>query len=174
MFRKSLMAAIAALTFSMPGFAGGHEVTAGDLIITHPAARPNLPNRPTAAYMVISNDGQNADRLIAASSPAFGRIELHLSSRKNGVMTMEMVPGIDVPEGGAAELKPGGYHIMLFDADALLKDGDMFPMTLTFEQAGDVEIKVMVDKRINAGGHGGHGGHGAKHGDGHGHKKAKE
>lgn len=174
MFRTSLIAAAAALTLVTPGFTAGHETVAGDLTITHPAARPNLPNRPTAAYMIIANDGAGDDRLIRAVSPVFGRVEIHLSSREDGVMKMQMVNGVDVPAGDAAELKPGGYHVMLFDAAKLFKDGDMFPMTLTFEKAGDVDIKVMVDKRITMGGHGSKhdGGHDAGHD--HGAKKATQ
>ena len=41
-------------------------------------------------------------------------------------------------------MKPGGYHIMLMGLDAPLKEGDEIELTLTFEKAGDVKVKVPV------------------------------
>ncbi|MEL6337244.1 MAG: copper chaperone PCu(A)C [Pseudomonadota bacterium] len=143
-----------------------HEFTQGDLMVDHPWARPNIPNRPTAAYAEIMNAGTEADRLIAASSPAFGRIELHTTTREGDVMKMERVEGIEVPAGGSASLEPGGLHIMLFDAVEILKEGASFPLTLTFENAGEVVVVVNVEKRgptADQDDHGGHGDH--SHGD---------
>ena len=171
MIRNALFAVYAALLLALPAPVTGHEVVAGDLTIIHPTARPNLPNRPTAAYMVIANDGAAPDRLISVTSPVFGRAEIHLSSRENGVMRMQMVSGIDVPAGDAAMLQPGGYHVMLFQATQLFKEGALFPITLHFARAGAVEVSVKVDKRIEVGAHEGHGedhdhDHGAEHGHG--------
>ena len=43
-------------------------------------------------------------------------------------------------------LKPGGYHIMLMGLKQQLKDGETFPVTLTFEKAGAVTTTVHVAK----------------------------
>lgn len=59
-------------------------------------------------------------------------------------MMMQPVDGIDLPAGTAVELKPGGYHIMLLDLVAPLEMGQTFTITLTFEQAGAVEVPVTV------------------------------
>jgi periplasmic copper chaperone A len=59
-------------------------------------------------------------------------------------MMMQPVDGIDLPAGIAVELKPGGYHIMLLDLVAPLEMGQTFTITLTFEQAGSVEVPVTV------------------------------
>ena len=59
-------------------------------------------------------------------------------------MMMQPVDGIDLPAGTAVELKPGGYHIMLLDLVAPLEMGQTFTITLTFEQAGSVEVPVTV------------------------------
>ncbi|MFK7945676.1 MAG: copper chaperone PCu(A)C [Paracoccaceae bacterium] len=126
--------------------AQAHEVKKGDLTIIHPAARPNMPNRPTAAYMAISNEGSKADRLIAATSEAFGTIELHATMQHGDVMKMMPVDGVDVPAEDTALLEPGGLHLMLFDGNERFKIGDSFMMTLTFEQAGDVMVEVKVEQ----------------------------
>ena len=59
-------------------------------------------------------------------------------------MMMQPVDGIDLPAGTAVELKPGGYHVMLLDLVAPLEMGQTFTITLTFEQAGSVEVPVTV------------------------------
>lgn len=59
---------------------------------------------------------------------------------------MEMVPvdRIELPAGEAVALAPGGLHIMLLDLPAPLALDQTFTMTLTFEQAGAVDVEVTV------------------------------
>ena len=164
-----LAAAVAVALFApvAPSVAG--ETTAGDLTISHPMARPNLPNRPSAAYMVISNGGSQDDRLVAARSPAFKTIELHTVVKDGDVMKMEQIQAIDIPAGQKAMLQAGGLHLMLFGPVKRLKDGDSFPITLTFEHGGDVTLDVEVTKKAGQG----HGGHGSGHGSEKDHKTHK-
>ncbi|MEO1468030.1 MAG: copper chaperone PCu(A)C [Pseudomonadota bacterium] len=155
----------------------GHAHAAEDApLVEGPWARPTIPNRPTAAYFRLVSQG-TADRLVGVFTPAFGRTELHLSSSTDGVMRMEKVEAIDLPAGGEAVLKPGGYHVMLFDAVTELGEGDTFPLMLSFENAGTVTVETTVRRRApddstgadhghgshghGGHGHGGHGGHGS-------------
>lgn len=159
----------AALTLALVSSnAQAHETVAGDLTIIHAQARPNLPNRPTAAYMVIANDGETTDRLIGARSDHFGTIEMHTTLKQGDVMKMTPVEGIEVPSGDAAVLEPGGLHLMLFEGNERFKVGDEFPLTLVFEKAGEVVVTIKVEKISGAGhgsdgDHGDHGDHGVKH-----------
>ena len=50
------------------------------------------------------------------------------------------------------ELKPGGLHLMFVGLKAPLKAGDKFPLTLTFEKAGTVEVVVNVEAAAPAAG----------------------
>src|SRR3546814_11454455 len=59
-------------------------------------------------------------------------------------MRMRPVDGVPLPAGGMAELQPGGYHVMLIGLKHALKQGEHFPLTLTFEKAGTVTIEVPV------------------------------
>lgn len=156
----SLAAVAVAIAMTSAPKVTAHEIVSGDLTIIHPTARPNLPNRPTAAYMVISNDGTADDKLLSATSPVFGKIELHTVIKDGEVMKMQPVADVLVPAGDAAVLEAGGLHLMLFNAAKQQKDGEMFPVTLTFDQAGDVEIMVMVDRKAGQGHD--HSAHGAK------------
>ena len=56
----------------------------------------------------------------------------------------ELPDGIPIPAKGSVTLEPGGLHIMLMDLKQALVEGSTFPVTLTFEKAGQVEIQVSV------------------------------
>lgn len=146
-----------------------NDTVAGNLTIDHPYARPNLPNRPSAAYMAIKNDGATADKLLSASSDAFGTIELHTVHHEDGVMKMMPIKAVEVPAGDTAVLKPGGMHLMLFDAKQRFKIGDHFAVNLTFEKAGEVSVTFKVEKPSHGGKQMDHSGHGAKKKDHSGH-----
>jgi copper(I)-binding protein len=99
----------------------------------------------TAAYMNIANSGSEDDRLTGVSSPAADKAEIHASSVDDkGVAKMEMVDGVPVPAGGKAELKPGGYHIMLIGLKEPLADKENVEMVLEFQKAGKVTVNAAV------------------------------
>ena len=155
------LAGLLALASEGSHTASAHDARVGALTIAHAWSRPGFPNRPAAAYMAISNTGSSADRLLSAASPAFEMIELHTVEMADGVMAMKMVEAIAVPGGETVDLAPGGFHLMLFGARTPFREGERFPVTLTFETAGTVEVRVRVRKRGgDAGGHGDHAGHG--------------
>mgnify|MGYP002735320739 FL=1 len=62
----------------------------------------------------------------------------------DGVASMPHTMSIPVPAGATIELAPGGFHGMLMGLTTALKEGDSFPVTLTFERAGEVTVDVEV------------------------------
>jgi copper(I)-binding protein len=128
--------------------------------IHHPWARATAPSAANgAAFMRIYNTTETADRVVAASANVSKTVELHTHIMDGDIMRMREVEAIDVPAGGAADLEPGGLHIMFLGLDAPLKEGETFPLTLTFENAGDVTVDVAIS---------GPGAMAPKHGDHHG------
>lgn len=87
--------------------------------------------KATGAFMQIVS--QQGGRLVQASSPVAGVVEIHEMAMENNVMKMRAVAGLDLPAGKAVELKPGGYHVMLMDLKRELKDGEQVPLTLVIE-----------------------------------------
>ncbi|MBN8509436.1 MAG: copper chaperone PCu(A)C [Burkholderiales bacterium] len=87
-------------------------------------------------------------KLVAASSPVAGIVEIHEMSMDGTTMKMRAVPALDLPAGKAVDLKPGGYHVMLMDLKQPLKAGETVPLTLVVEGAGgkreSVEVKAVV------------------------------
>jgi hypothetical protein len=65
---------------------------------------------------------------------------------EDNVMMMREVQRIDIPGGGEIRMEPGGLHIMFIGLKAPLEDGQTFPLTLTFEKAGETTVEVTVRK----------------------------
>ncbi len=131
--------------------AGSHGIKVGELEITGAWARATPPgSKNGGAFLTVTNRGMAADKLIAASTSASKKTELHNHINDNGVMRMRQVPHIDVPMHGAAVLKPGSYHVMMMGLKAPLADGSSIMVKLTFEKAGDVMVHMPV-KKGNAG-----------------------
>ena len=116
----------------------------GSLTFEAPWARIGRGARAGAAYLRIVNAGAEADRLIAASSPVAERVELHSHKMQDGVMRMRRIDAVPVPAGEAAELKPGGDHVMLIGLAGPPEQGGTFPLTLIFQKAGRIAVPVAV------------------------------
>jgi len=67
------------------------------------------------------------------------------------VMKMRPLTSLDIPAIQPVTLKPGGEHIMLMGLNRPLREGQSFPLTLTFEKAGAREVAVAVEKPGAAG-----------------------
>ncbi|MEZ5669649.1 MAG: DUF1775 domain-containing protein [Alphaproteobacteria bacterium] len=116
----------------------------GDLTVSGAFARASVV-ATSAAYLSIANAGDADDRLVAASSPAAGRVELHTMAMNDGVMQMTpLADGVPVPAHGAATLAPGGMHVMLLDLHGPLQEGGMLTLTLVFEHAGTLTVDVPI------------------------------
>lgn len=147
----ALVAASAVLAFGGPATAG-ESYTLGDLKIDHPWARASAGAAAAgAAYMQISTRGATADRLVGASSPVAAKAELHTHIAEGDIMRMRPVESIAIEPGKPAELQPDGLHVMLIDLKAPLKEGERFPLTLTFADAGSVTVEVAVRSVAAAG-----------------------
>jgi copper(I)-binding protein len=131
-------------------FANAHEYKAGELEIAHPWSQELPPNAPTvAAYFVIHNKGNTADRLLSVDSPIAGVAQLHEHVMQNDLMKMQHVPSVEIPAGGEVTFAPMAYHVMLLELKdrSLLSDGKHFPLTMHFEKSGDVTVDVSVQKK---------------------------
>jgi copper(I)-binding protein len=144
LLRTFAVASVAAtlLTASAPA----EEVKAGDLVITQAWSRAT-PNGAKIAggYLTIENKGAAPDRLIGGAGDIAGKVEVHEMAMNNGVMTMRPLDqGLAIEPGKTVKLAPGGYHLMIFDLKAPLKQGDKVPVTLEFEKAGKVTLSLDV------------------------------
>lgn len=87
-------------------------------------------------------------KLVAATSPSIGAIELHTMAMVDGKMTMRQVEGFDVKSGEQLELKRGGNHFMMFDVGADVVGGETIDITLEFDTGADETLKVVVPAEV--------------------------
>jgi hypothetical protein len=113
--------------------------------VVHAWSRATIPGQTGVIYLTINDTGA-PDRLTSVASPVAASAALHESFSENGVSKMREVAGLAVSPGTPVTLAPGGYHIMLMGLKQPLKQGDAFPVTLTFEKAGPVTATVTVEK----------------------------
>jgi periplasmic copper chaperone A len=142
--RHLMTALMIALSVCMPAQAA--SPTAGSITVGHVWARATPKGAPNAAvYLTLVNNGSETDRLIGASSPIANDIQFHEERDESGVSKMHALQAIDLPPGASVVLKPSGLHLMV-RIKQQLKEGQTFPLTLTFEKAGPIEATVRVGK----------------------------
>jgi copper(I)-binding protein len=114
--------------------------------ISRPWARtPSATALQAGGFLTLTNKAREADRLIAATSPAAGKVELHGIRITGDIMSMRPLDkGLGLPPDTAITLKPRGYHLLM-DLKAPLAKGQRVPVTLTFEKAGTRQIELVVE-----------------------------
>lgn len=145
--RISRLIAISFLALAFSTSAYAHEYKIGALKIDHPYARATVAGQPSGgAYLSVENTGNEGDKLLGATSPAAKSVEIHNMKMDGNVMKMREVGEVELKPMSTVTMAPGGgYHIMLMGLAQPLKVGDKFPMTLTFQKAGKIEVSVSVD-----------------------------
>lgn len=141
---KTLILATA-LAMTAPAAFACETFTVGNLTVEHAWSRATIgAGRPGVFYVEITNTGDTDDALVGIATPAAGMPMLHETVMADGIASMPHAMSIPVLAGQTVELAPGGYHGMLMGLATALKEGDIFPITLTFEKAGEVTINVEV------------------------------
>ena len=115
--------------------------------ISRPWVRPDA-TLPTQAggFFVVTNKGTEPDRLLAAASPLADKIEIHaIKVAGPGARMQALADGLVIPAGSTLELRPRGYHLLMTGMMKVPAAGSRLPITLAFEKAGRVEIKLVVE-----------------------------
>lgn len=146
--RPATLVAAAAFGALVAFGAAAHGYKAGALEISHPWARATPPAAKVAGgFLKVTNTGTTDDVLVSASAPSIsGRVEIHEMAVTDGVMTMRpLKDGLPVKAGETVELKPGSFHIMFMELKKPLVEGESVPGSVTFRDAGTVEVSFKVE-----------------------------
>ncbi|MFA9462524.1 copper chaperone PCu(A)C [Thiohalorhabdus sp. Cl-TMA] len=113
---------------------------AGEIEISEAWIR-NIPGgAPSAGYFRLRNGTDGAVRLVAAESPAYGRIGLHRTTDSG----MAHVERVNVPAGGQVAFAPGGYHLMLMEQRKPVEIDDRIPIRLRFADGKERTARFIV------------------------------
>jgi len=154
------MAAISALRVAalVAALLAASAAARAQVTVTEPWVRGTVASQlGTGAFMKIT--AAKPARLVGASSPLAGVVEIHEMALVDNVMRMRAVDALDLPAGRTVELKPGGYHVMLMDLKRALREGETVPVTLLVEQDGQrraVAVKAVVRAPAARNGSAGH------------------
>lgn len=141
--RSPLLRLSAALSAALLGL-GLASPAVAEVIVSDPWARASAGMaRAGAAFMSIENTGSD-DRLVAAHADVSEVVELHTHIKDGDVMRMRKVEAIALPGGQTTALEPGGLHVMFINLTDPLTEGETFPLTLVFEEAGQQTVTVQV------------------------------
>ena len=141
------------IAFVLTGFlalvasaAHARDYTAGSINVADPWSRATPKGASAGAgYMKITNNGTTPDRLVSESSDAARSVQFHETTTENGIARMRPLKnGLEIKPGETVEFKPGSYHVMFVGLKKPLAAGDHVKATLTFENAGTVDIDYDV------------------------------
>ena len=151
-----LLAAAAALAFAHPAFAhsgvthtgceAGQSFATGYITVSGAFTRATLPGAKAAGgFMTITNNGDEADRLVGVSTKTAKTTEVHEMKMEGDVMKMsKLADGLDIPGGATVALEPGGYHVMMMGLGQGLFEGACVEVVLEFEKAGELPVQLSV------------------------------
>jgi len=98
----------------------------------------------TAAFLTVSNVEESDCQILSATSPLTNRIEFHQHQHVDGLMRMRQMKSVLIAAGETVVFKPGAFHIMFFNMDNMLMDGDKTEVTLQTDQCGDYSAELEV------------------------------
>ncbi len=151
MTSKILTATLACTLISLPALA---QTTVQGAWVRGTVAQ----QKATGAFFQITSAA--GGKLVSASSPAAGVVEIHEMQMDGSTMKMRALTSLDLPAGKPVDFKPGGYHIMLMDLKAPLNVGDAVALSLVVQAKDGKRETIVVKAPVKAlGASGGMSGH---------------
>jgi len=140
---RVLKAAAVLVAIFATNLALAHEFKIKDFEFIHPWTRePARGVKDVPVYMVLRNTASTPDRIVAVSSPFATKGELR-TGKSEGEKPVSAIP---VPADTTIELNVDRPHILLLELTEPLDGYQYFPLVLTFERAGQMEIQVYVEE----------------------------
>jgi copper(I)-binding protein len=117
----------------------------GIVTISDPWVRATVSGQQaTGAFMKIT--AHQPVRLVAGFSPVAPVVEIHEMKMVGDRMQMRaLADGLPIAAGETAELKPGGYHVMLINLPKPIEVGQKVPLTLVFTDSSGQRHEVAVE-----------------------------
>ena len=117
-----------------------------EITISDAWVRKNAPGQEIGAAYMTLNSPTKSTLVYAEAIDTAGSVEIHSMSMDNGVMKMRMLDKLILEPNKPVALKPGGFHLMLFDLKAPLETDNSVVFRLCFK---DVEGNI-IEKMVTA------------------------
>jgi copper(I)-binding protein len=150
-------ALLALLSMFMAASASYAQIIHTHVKVDDPWVRATVAQQTsTGAFMLLT--AQSDSKLVGAASPVAEHLELHKMTMENDIMKMRQIPELALVAGQPVALEPGGYHIMLINLNKQISEGNVIPMTLTFENkdGNRTQLQIQATARSLHGGHSKH------------------
>ncbi|GAB3357835.1 copper chaperone PCu(A)C [Modestobacter lapidis] len=130
----------------------GGTATVGDLTIrdaqlAYPPSGEHAAGSDPRLIVAVSNTGQEDDTLLDITGEGFASAELVGSAATPAPAGTPASTGLDIPipAGSTVFIGGEGPAVALTDLDEPLTVGQALDVTMSFEEAGDIEVSVLVD-----------------------------
>jgi len=102
-----------------------------------------------AAFFTVMNHSNKPIVITDVEAQGFGRSELHLSGKKDGMMTMQKQQQVTIPANAVFQFKPGSYHVMLLEPNQIAAPGELVNVSFTLLNGEKFSTQMPV-KRDNS------------------------
>ena len=119
---------------------------AADVTVSNGWFRALPPSVPSGGYFTLHNGGKTTAILTDVESPACAAMMMHQTTASG----MDHVMALDIRAGEDMVFAPGGYHLMLMELNAQVREGDKVPLTLGFEDKAGKRFTVDVQATARA------------------------
>jgi copper(I)-binding protein len=106
--------------------------------------------------MKIINNSDEPRALTVVSSSLFGKVQMHKTEMKGGMMKMIRQKQLEISARGSLTLEPGGYHLMLMNPKSVLQVGEQVDFELKFDNGLTLNFNAPVREEKGGGIMGGH------------------
>ncbi|XKK60579.1 copper chaperone PCu(A)C [Streptomyces sp. ARC32] len=130
--------------FSLPDWdAPGQNARVGDIMIRYahvaePQDQPWQPGSDVPAYVWLYNKGDEADKLVAVSTPNAASVDIVDADGE------PLANGVNLPANKLVELERDTSHLMLRDVREKIRGGDFMKFTMRFENAGTITFDIQA------------------------------
>jgi len=107
--------------------------SSADVSISDAWVRENAPGQKIGAAYMTLNSPTKSKLVYVEAIDAAGAVEIHSMTMNNGVMKMRMLEELVLEPNKPKSLKPGSFHLMMFDLKAPLRAGNNIAFRLCFK-----------------------------------------
>lgn len=122
-----------------------HSQTSTEVVISDAWVRQNAPGQKIGAAYMTLNSPQKRTLVYAEAVDVASSVEIHSMTMNDGVMKMRMLEELVLEPNQAVALKPGDFHLMLFDLTAPLEAGKQISFRLCFkDENGNITEQTVI------------------------------